>query len=137
MFKKDLERRLKAIFGFEKVSFNAPEKFAMEQDTMFVEVDLVRPRPYGKDKISCRVSGKLVVYSQDERMPYGFFSKRVEQANHDDTKPFFFDREIDAGEPRYQNIHERQLDFMFLYDTQYDPDRGSLTEINLSLEIGE
>ncbi len=134
-----MERRLKSIFKFEKVSFNAPSKEAAEQDCMFVEIDPARPRPYGKDKISCKVSGILVVYSQSDRLPFGFFSKAIEQADPDDTRPFIFSTEIDVAESqsRYQNIHERHLGFIFLYDTQYDPDRGSLTSINLSLEIGE
>ncbi len=139
MFKKDVERRLRSIFGFEKVTFSAPDKEVSEQYCLFVEIDSAKPRPYGKDRICCRVVGKLIAFSQDERLPYGFFAKRIEQANPDDKKSFIFETEMDVADSasRYQNIHERHVNFIFLYDAQYDPDRGELTEINLSLEIGE
>ncbi len=139
MFKKEMERRLKSIFGIEKVTFSAPSPDAPEQDTLFVEIDSSRPRPYGKDRISCKVTGKLVMYSQAERLTFGFFSRKLEQAVTEDSAPFIFMPEVDVAgsQARYQNIHERVLPFIFLYDAQYDPDRGSLTEIELSLSVGE
>lgn len=140
MFKKDLLRRLEGIFGFEKTTMLAPDA-NYEQDTLFVELVSARTRVSGANggTETARVTGTLVVFSQDDRLPYGFFSKRIEQAAPDLTKPFFFfDIDVDDVESpaRLQNLHERRTSFIFLYDAQYDPDRGTITTLTLSLNEG-
>lgn len=96
---------------------------------------------------TARVTGFLTVFSQgvldetDEsagvRLPFGFFAKRIAQANPEDTRPFFFGPESDVSNSaaRFQNLHERQVPFTFLYSAQYDPDRGQLNGLEFNLEV--
>ncbi len=140
MFRKDLLRRLEAIFQFDKTTMLAASD-AYEQDTLFVEILSSRSRVSGANggTETARVVGTLIVFSQEDRLPYGFFTKRIEQAAADLKAPlFFYDIDVDDVESpaRLQNLHERRTSFLFLYDSQYDPDRGSLTSLTLSVNEG-
>lgn len=137
MFERDLENRFKRIFGIKKTTYDAPNYEAPEQDTLFIEILEVRSRMSSKSggRATCKVIGAAVVFSQATKLPFGFFAKRVEQAALADTGNLIFEREIDVpGSPaRLINLHERRMGFTFLYDTQYDPDRGDLTRLTISL----
>ncbi len=132
MFKEQLKENLAAIFGFRRVSFNAPSE-VYEQDTLFIEIKNVLSRT-SSGMAYARIDGELVVYSQAEKLPYGHFNKRVEKADPVLTRPFFFhdfDTDIASSPARMMNLSERRTKFVFLYSGQYDPRQGSLTELDL------
>lgn len=135
MFKADLQRRLERIFGIAKTTYDAPNHEALEQDTMFIEITYVLGRLSGTDRATARVGGFITVFSQADRLPYGFFAKRIARADPSDTRRLFFQREVDLQDSpaRLQNLHERRVGFTFLYDAQYDPDKGSLTELTMEI----
>jgi hypothetical protein len=137
VFRNAMKAELKRIFGVKSVRFEAADQENPEQDTLFVEVTDVKPRPYGKDRIACKVTGSLILYSQAERTTYGFFAKRIEQAASADARKYFFGREIDVQDSpaREQNLHEKQLPFTYLSDSQYDPDRGEITSLTTSIDM--
>lgn len=135
MFRKDLHDRLQKIFGFKKVTFQAPSE-SFEQETLFVQINSPRVKVTGSS-IAARVEGTLIVFSQDNKMPYGFMQKRIEEANPDLTRPLFFseiDIDVATSPARLQNIHERRTNFLFLFKTQYDPNKGQLTELEFTGE---
>lgn len=139
MFKADLQARLERIFQIPKTTYDAPSYDAPEQDTLFIDIaDCVARTSAGAGgRATAKVLGSIVVFSQANRTPFGFFAKRIEQASLDDKRNLFFEREIDIpnSPARLQNLHERRVGFQFLYDAQYDPDRGELTSMTLSLEM--
>jgi hypothetical protein len=131
MFEKSLSEKLKKIFDFKKVTFSTPSD-SQEQETLFINVE--RANSYIKEgrQIS-RVNGKLTVFANSDKLPYGYFSKCLEKASALDTKDlYFFDLEENAG--TYQNISERSMGFMFLYNSQYDPEIGSITSLEVNDE---
>lgn len=133
MFRKDLQRRLEKIFGLEKSTFLAPSD-QFEQDTLFIEIETANTRLAGNDggRETCVVAGSLVVFSQDNKMPFGFYAKAIERADAETKRPLFFhdvDVDLVTSPARMQNIHERRASFVFKYDSQYDPNRGQLTEL--------
>lgn len=135
MFKKDLQDRLEKIFGLDKSTYLAPST-SFEQDTLFIQIDTASPRVTGMQsgRETAKVMGSLTVYSQANRLPFGFFNKAIERATPELTKPFFFydiDVDLASSPAREQNIHERRTSFVFLYDAQYDPNRGELTDFEL------
>lgn len=132
MFRKELEEKLKDIFGLRKVTFDAPGE-SFEQDTLFVEVTEA-PSRFTQGKAYTKVLGNLVIYSQHGKLPYGYFMKRLQQAKPELTKNLFLfdaDQDIAASGARLQNVEERRSKFMYLYSAQYDPDQGSLTGLTL------
>jgi hypothetical protein len=133
MFEKDLQRRLERIFGVPKVTYNAANPEAPEQDTIFVEVENVAVRMMSASggRQSAKVTGALLVFSQAERTTYGFFRKRVEQADPDDTRGLFFGNEVNAG--NIENVCARRVSFQFLYDSQYDPDKGEMNDVAITI----
>lgn len=132
MFKKDLKNRLSHIFELP-VRFEAIDWEAPEQDTLFVEIQRSRPRVQG-NRITDKVEGQLIVVSQQEKWTFGMFTKAVERALPQYTKNFFF-YEMDTVMPdspaRLQNLQEVRSAFVFLFDSQYDPDKGSLTSLEM------
>lgn len=130
MFRRELAEKLKAIFGVEKVSFDEPGD-SFEQDTLFVEI-LESQSNTGQGRATAKVNGAIVMYSQHNKLPYGFFNKRLQNADPALTKPFFFfDIDVDAqnSPARLQNISERRASFVYLYSAQYDPNQGQLTSV--------
>ncbi len=141
MFEKDLELRLKRIFGVKRTTFNAPDFEAPEQDCLFVQILSAQPRMQAKGggRETYRVTGYLTIFSQATRVPFGFFFKKLEQADPEDSHGLFFEKEMDIPDSpaRIQNIQERRVNFTFWFDSEYDPNRGSLTSMTTSLDITE
>lgn len=129
MYKKALQAKLKRIFDVDKVSFDMPSE-SQEQDCIFIEID--ESDDVIKDgSQTSKVTGKIKMFGELERMPFGYFAKKIREANPDDTKSLFFFKEINLG--TFANIAERTVNFIFLFDSQYDPDLGTITSITLSV----
>ena len=130
MFRKEMADKLKTIFGVKKVTFDQPGE-SYEQDVIFVEIEECLSRA-SQGRSYAKVTGSIVMFSERDKLPYGFFAKRIAQAPGDATKSFFFfDTDVDAlnSPARLQNISERRSRFVYLYSAQYDPNQGELTSI--------
>lgn len=125
-----MTEKLKAIFGIPKVSFDDPSD-SFEQDCIFVEI-LDSKNNTGTKTASAKVTGTLIVFSQHEKLPFGFFNKKIQQADPKHTREFFFfdtDVEQPNGKAQMLNISERRTSFVYLYTGQYDPNQGDLNKI--------
>jgi len=128
---------MELIFGFKETSFEITGSKVYEQDVLFIDIHKCTTRISRADqdgRETARVDGAITVFSQENRLTYGFFNKRIERADPALTKNlFFYDIDVDvaSSEARLQNLHERRCSFVFLYDAQYDPARGSLTTLVL------
>lgn len=129
MFEKSLEDKLKRIFQFNKVSYDTPSDIK-EQECLFVRID--KAIPSIKDKMElCKVMGKLQVFANSDKLPYGYFLKCISKAQPDDVRDFFFyDMEENVG--YYRNLDERSVSFVYFFNSQFDPDVGSITSITFS-----
>lgn len=129
-----MKEKLESIFGMRKTTFDAPtvnSTGSFEQDTLFVEVNECNSRVTEGRALS-RVLGSLVVFSQMDKMPFGYFNKRIQQSDGSLTKDFFFfdiDLNPSSSPARLQNITERRVRFVYLYSAQYDPAHGSITSV--------
>ena len=132
MFKKDLIAKFERIFEMEKVTFDAPsDKF--EQDTIFVNVTEVFSRAANK-KMNMRINGTIQIFSEHEKLPFGFMARMLEKAKLEDKKDLFFfslDQEVSNSPARMVNISERQAKFVFLFSKQYNPNQGTMTSVVL------
>ncbi len=131
--------KLQQIFAFKKSTYNAASANSstgsFEQDVLFIEI--LESKSRARDgKVTAQVSGSIVTFAQVDKLPYGYFQKRITIAPPEATKDFFF-FDIDLNPvnspARIQNISERRLRFVYLYSSQFDPEHGELT----SLEIEE
>jgi hypothetical protein len=118
-----------------KTTFDAPSMNSsdgsFEQDTLFIEVNEC-PARITEGMAYAKVSGSIVVFSQMDKMPFGYFAKRIQQADQSLTKDiFFFDIDLNPmnSPARLQNITERRCRFVYLYSAQYDPEHGELTSL--------
>ncbi len=125
-----LRTKLKSIFGFDRATFNLEDPDATEQDKLFIELQTTNSSI--KDGLEIhRVTGQAFVYGQSEKMPIGFFTKKIRNADPDDTKDLFFFN-IEDNVRIYQNLIRRSFSFVYFFSTQYDPENGTLTSIDIS-----
>lgn len=132
MFRTELEAKLKQIFGLKKVTFDVPGD-SHEQDTLFVEVMENRTRITG-NKATAKVQGALTVFAHGDRLPFGFFAKRIALADPELTKDFFFfdlDVNVLSSPARLQDLSEIRGRFVYLYSAQFDPNKGELQTLIL------
>lgn len=129
MFEASLSEKLKRIFDLKKATFNLPSE-SQEQETLFIEVSSAKNKI--KDgRATAVVRGKIRVFCNQDKVPYGYFSKKIDSAAKVDIQDlFFYDIEENAG--TFLNISERSMSFVYLFETQYDPALGEINELETS-----
>ena len=129
MFKKELSEKLKGIFSVNKVSFDEPG-LSKEQECIFVEIE--QSNNVIKDGVAlARVTGKCVMFGQNDKLPFGFFSKKIKQADINLTKDLFF-YDIETNTKLANNLVEFSFSFVYFFSGQYDPDMGTIDSITFS-----
>jgi hypothetical protein len=129
---KSLEEKFKKIFEVNKVTFANPSKEVKEQECIFVDIDQTRTRQKDK-KIIARVTGKINIYGNSDKMPLGWFDKKLIEADPADKADLaFFD--IEMNTKYYQNLVQRTASFVYFFSSQYDPNVGSITSMTISVE---
>lgn len=129
LLEEELKGRLQRIFGLKKSTLSLPGE-SREQDTLFIGIESARTRVIGT-RFSARVSGTIVTFTQNDKMPIGYLAKAIAEANPTDVSPFFF-HDFEDNTRVFQNIVERTLNFVFFYETEYDPEQGSLTGLEIT-----
>jgi hypothetical protein len=128
VFEQELADKLKRIFDFQKVTYSLPGE-TQEQETLFVEVEV--PRFKVSDKtVTARITGRAVVFANYDKLPFGYFAKRIAMADLADTKDLFF-TEIEENTRVYQNKVQRSFGFIYFFSGQYDPSVGTITSIEI------
>lgn len=130
MFESALSEKIKNIFDLDKVTFDSPSE-SREQEGIFIEVE--NPRIKVGDKYaSARVTGKLRIFVQAEKMPFDYLMKKIDAADPDDKADlYFFDIGVSVG--RFMNIDERTIGFVFFFRSQYDPNLGTINSVNIEV----
>lgn len=141
MFEASLKSKLKRIFDLKKATFNAHGDLAdihsdsKEQECIFIKVESAKNSIKDKLQVS-QVKGKISVFCNSEKLPYGYFSKKIQSAKHEDTKDlFFFD--IEENSNIFQNISQRSMSFIYLFNSQYNPEIGTLNELETFEVVNE
>lgn len=127
MFEATLKDHLEKIFDM-RATFDTPGD-SMEQERIFIQVTQVLGRVVDGRQIA-RVVGNLRVFAQIDKMPFGYFAKRIAAAAPELTRHIFFEREETQG--THRNIVEHTVPFTFLFDSQYDPPRGQITTLQFT-----
>src|SRR5690606_34281477 len=87
-----------------------------------------------KGILGAKVTGSVTIFSQVDKLPYGFFAKRIEQAKLEHTRDIFFfdvDTDVASSPARIQNIAERRCTFVYLYRAPYNPAKGQMEGLDL------
>lgn len=134
MYEKVLADKLKRIFDLKKVTFDSPGTSA-EQDTIFIEIDKSHNLIKDSREIA-RATGKIRVFSQNKRMPFGYLSKQIENAQKSDVISFFFFN-LEENSARFLDTVERSANFVFFFNEQYDPEHGEINDVQINVEVIE
>lgn len=106
---------------------------SQEQECMFIDVEEGQVRI--KDaKATAKVIGKIRIFANSDKIPYGYLTKKIAEANPSDTANLFF-HGFESNHGAYLNIAERSLSFVYLFESQYDPNMGEITELINDINI--
>jgi len=126
VFEENLQKKFEDIFKLKKVTYDLPGE-SVEQDVLFITINQAKSVIKDTKELS-RVEGSCFIYSQRERLKFGYLDKMIQKADPALTKNIFFFN-LDTNEKTYQNLIQRGFDFMFFYKNQYDPVKGTITSI--------
>ena len=131
MFEKELEEKFKAIFKVSKVTYDAPGE-SQEQGCLFVEIESCKGNisPPVQKAI---VTGKAIMNAPSDKLPFGFFSKAIQQSDATLTKDLFFE-DIEENTARFGNLVRRGFSFTYFFNGQFDPDLGTITSIDTTIQ---
>ncbi len=133
MFEKDLLDKFKRIFDLDKLTYDNPSE-SKEQECAFINV-ASSVNSVKDGKFVGKVTGKLTVFANSDKLPYGYFTKHIAEAEVEDTKNLFF-YQFEENLPTINNIAERTLSFIYLFDYQYNPNVGEITSIETEITVG-
>lgn len=126
MFEKSLKDKFTRIFDFKKVTYDMPGE-SEEQECIFIEIDSTNAAI--KDgRQFCKVTGKAHVFAQNDKLPGGYFAKRIKLSDLDDTRDLFF-YDLEQNVRVFQNIVRRSFSFVYFFNSQYDPETGTITSV--------
>lgn len=131
MFKKDLKDNFQQIFNLQKITFDQPGE-SREQDCLFIEIENSW-NTFRDGRVRAKVTGSASIFAPNDKIPFGFFSKKISQASANRTSPFFF-YDIETNTKRYGNLVQLSFSFVYFFDSQYDPETGSITSVDFNFE---
>ena len=131
MFETKLADQFKTIFGVKKVTYDTPGE-SSEQDCLFIEVENSW-NTFKDGRVLSKVTGNAVMFAQNDKLSFGFFSKAIAKAPHSMTRNLaFFD--FEENTKRFRNLVQRSFSFVYFFDSQYDPETGKITSVNFTTE---
>lgn len=131
MFEKQLESKFLKIFNCKKVTFDQPGQ-SQEQECLFVEIEIAKNIVKDGQVIS-KISGSASMFGNNDKLTFGYFSKRIAKSDPDDTKSLFF-YDIESNTKRFQNIVQRGFSFIYFFNSQFDPETGSIDSVTFTTE---
>ncbi len=133
MFEKDLSAKLKRVFDLDKVTYDMPSD-SEEQECLFISIATAKNQV--KDGLFVgKVTGTLTIHGNSEKMPYGYFTKRLSQSEPADIKDLFL-YNFEENKMTIGNITQRSADFIYLFSLQYDPNMGEITSLETIATVG-
>lgn len=126
-----LKANLKSIFGVKKVVYDQPGD-SQEQDCLFIEIENAW-NTFKDGRAISKVTGNGILFGPNDKLTIGFFSKAIAKAKPSLTKPLFF-YDFEENTKRFRNIVQRSFSFVYFFDSQYDPETGSITSVNFTTE---
>ena len=131
MFEKQLESKFLKIFNCKKVTFDQPGQ-SQEQEVLFVEIEVAKNIVKDGQVVS-KISGSASMFGNNDKLTFGYFSKRIAKSDPEDTKSLFF-YDIESNTKRFQNIVQRGFSFIYFFNSQFDPETGSIESVTFTTE---
>lgn len=132
MFEETLKNQFGAIFGVKKIVYDSPGNEVAEQDCLFIEVENSW-NTFKDGRSLAKVTGTVTMYGPNDKLKFGFFSKAIAKAKPTLTKNLFF-FEFEENTKRFRNLVQRSFSFVYFFDSQYDPETGSITSVTFTTE---
>lgn len=128
---KALLEKFSRIFELKFNRLSSPGE-SEEQDTLFIDVDQVVTRMKDRREVA-RVTGKCYAFVQADKMPLGYFARKI-AAHPELCKDVFFSN-FEQNQKGMLNLTVRSFDFMYFFDSQYDPNLGNIQSVTTTVEV--
>lgn len=133
MFEDSLKEKLKTIFKVKKVSFDQPGS-SQETECLFVDIESAK-ESITDNKAKAMVTGSVFMFAPNDKLPFGYLFKMIQDADEEVKKDLHFvGREENTK--IFRDKVQRSVGFVYFFSTQYDPDDGSITSVNI-IDISE
>jgi hypothetical protein len=139
VFEKELSEKFKAIFDVGKVTFDTPSLqnspgtvTTREQECIFINVQTAK-NTFKSGQVLAMVTGSAIMIARSEKLPFGFFSKAIANAPLALTKDLFF-YDFESNSAIFRDVVQRSFSFVYFFRGQFDPDVGTMTSVDLTLE---
>lgn len=113
MFRKDLEAKLKNIFGVKTVLFDSFE-LGKEQDALFVDIDNARDYITAGNR-GMIVDGRISICGLADKNKYGWLHTKIEMAKRADINAIWFGRNESPIKFSHNNNDYVKYDIDFIY----------------------
>ena len=133
MFETTLSDKLERIFDLKKSTYDIPSE-SQEQECLFINIQSSKNH-FRDGRAVGKVTGTISVFGNPDKLPYGYFSKRLMEAKREDTKDLYF-YDIEVNNQMRTGISERTMSFIYLYDMQYNPNIGEITSLETVATVG-
>lgn len=140
MFEASLIETFESIFDMKvsmdlsKIKFT-DQGYSGEQECIFIEIASSRNKIKDKRQYA-RVTGQIKVFANADKLPFGYFSKKIAEANNDLTHDLFF-YDFESNTNLYLNVVQRTLSFIYFFNSQYNPALGTITSVDLTTQVSE
>jgi hypothetical protein len=140
MFEKSLIEKFERIFDMKcsldlsKIKFTE-QGYSGEQECLFIEIASSRNSIKEKRQVA-HITGQVKVFANADKLPFGYFSKKIAEADPDDTHDLFF-YDIEDNSNLYLNVVQRTFSFRYFFDSQYNPSLGTITSVDLTTQVSE
>ncbi len=131
VFEFSLQTKLKNIFDMTKVSFDEPGE-SDEQECIFIDVSNAK-QSIKDGRAYFKVSGKCHIVAPHDKLPFGFFHRKIKLADLADSKDFFF-FDIEESAKMHLNLVKRSFSFVYFFNTQLNPVDGTIESITTEVQ---
>lgn len=128
---KELSEKLKKIFKVKKVSFDDPGP-AGEQECLFIAVE--KSTNSARDGVfKAMVQGTCLIFGTNLKLPFGYISKCLQEADSEDTVGLHC-YDLETNTRQFKDKVQRGFSFVYFFSSQYDPEKGTLEEIDFTTQ---
>lgn len=140
MFEKALAEKFKRIFDLKtsldlsKIKFS-DVGYSGEQDCVFVEVTSSKNQIKTGREIAM-ITAVAKVFANADKLPFGYFSKRIAAAQPIDVNDIFF-YNFEDNTNLFGPVVQRNFSFVYFFDSQYNPALGKIESVAVTVTTGE
>lgn len=117
---------MKVSLDLSKIKFS-DVGYSGEQDCIFVEVNSSYNQ-ISTGRARAKIVATAKVFANADKLPFGYFSKKLAAAKVGDLNDIFF-YNFEDNSNLFLNVVQRTFSFVYFFDSQYNPALGTINPV--------